>query len=477
MAKFKTQSKRKKPTNESAQVECAVPSCNSLISCIRKGKPLPTSAREGGVKMSCTNDKCEFATEFVHDACFQHFEEFLVKLLGKRGSARNWTENQRRINLWEKKGVVLVSKFLKCRCGLGQTTKDLDIQEVSNEILPSSPEIKQKKKKKNSLPTLNLGVKFAASVPAECASLYKKKAKELDQYYLSNQMKRVKSIRIGPHGLLLSRKFVTLHTIYVLNLTKTRLQLTGCTETDAKSALLDQQNNLNNAVSAVLDMQKISAQPKIAIVESVQSLNNTTIAQKKPEKDHKKEAVAPVSWAKLFKSEPDWEPSSSTIATVKKSTRRFVSIQKQSIEIAEICAVLELRLKGFKSLMQTISGDSLFMDDENCFDSLPFFSPQAPSIKWQLKVFLNGRRECGEFGTNVHLDLHQHDVLDYENLALAHVQMYFLNARSERVDVTFVGRDAPIYYFRVSQEDLVNAFHCDDSLVVVCEVDYLAQIE
>lgn len=136
------------------------------------GEPLPPGA--DGVKMECSNEKCPFADVLLHQKCFEAFEDHLIKVLSNLGSARGWTEAQRRANLWDKKGQSLIAKVCRCRCGFGLTRmdeiaaydrlkrKNREEAEAQREAalaagLPTPP-TKRKHRTKNALPKLNFGV-------------------------------------------------------------------------------------------------------------------------------------------------------------------------------------------------------------------------------------------------------------------------------------------------------------------------------
>lgn len=76
------------------------------------------------VKMICSNDKCPF-NPFMHGACFSAFEEQMLSFLRGMSRARNWTEKERRQNLWTKKGYNLIFKVSTCRCAKGALRRDL----------------------------------------------------------------------------------------------------------------------------------------------------------------------------------------------------------------------------------------------------------------------------------------------------------------------------------------------------------------
>lgn len=135
---------------------CQVPEpISCLLGC-------PVNNDEEGRKMECTNIVCPYAGVAIHDRCFEVYENHLIKVLSSLGSARGWTDGQRRANLWEKKGQSLVGRMCKCRCGLGNVS--LDHQHDQNrerrerDALEQQNGLKKKKHKKESkLPTLNPG--------------------------------------------------------------------------------------------------------------------------------------------------------------------------------------------------------------------------------------------------------------------------------------------------------------------------------
>ncbi|KAH7715077.1 hypothetical protein AAVH_17552 [Aphelenchoides avenae] len=156
---------------------CAVP----VVACGRIGEHPPVD-KENGVKMTCTNPKCPLASQLLHAECFEKLERELLKRLGKEGSARGWTEQQRQHNLWRHKGLSLIQRFITCRCEHGQMTKDLE-EEASVMPPPSAPG----KKKKKDLPALNSGKLNGVSLSTVLGSSSvqaRKKFFELDSYGL-----------------------------------------------------------------------------------------------------------------------------------------------------------------------------------------------------------------------------------------------------------------------------------------------------
>ncbi|CAI4223363.1 unnamed protein product [Auanema sp. JU1783] len=115
-----------------------------------------------GVVMECSNVRCPYVETKIHLQCFRAFEDHLVKLMSNIGSARGWTDAQRRSNLWEKKGQSLVAKVCRCRCGLGTTRRDdIILYNQKKTVAPPvnvTPATNPRKKKTKELPKLNFGV-------------------------------------------------------------------------------------------------------------------------------------------------------------------------------------------------------------------------------------------------------------------------------------------------------------------------------
>ena len=100
----------------------------------------PANPEVESVKMTCSNEKCPFSP-FMHGECFLIFEEQMLSCLRGMSRARNWSEKQRKQNLWTKKGYDLIFKMSMCRCGRGSLKKDL------NYVPESTDKLKRKRKK------------------------------------------------------------------------------------------------------------------------------------------------------------------------------------------------------------------------------------------------------------------------------------------------------------------------------------------
>lgn len=102
--------------------------------------------------MKCTNNNCPLigGLTYVHVECFERLQEELVAIVAKTGTkcklwvvstevklgpGQDWSRQQRRNFLWNWRGLKLVHKYLRCRCGKGLTMLDRDAWEVRASIL------------------------------------------------------------------------------------------------------------------------------------------------------------------------------------------------------------------------------------------------------------------------------------------------------------------------------------------------------
>merc|ERR1712167_225190 len=101
------------------------------------------------VRMECTNAQCDRAdsdgSTWMHDVCFEKFEDHALTSLQKTGRARNWTSTQAIANLWTKKGYDVVIKSCGCACDNGFIRKDLDYRPPKVEQEKLAAEAKKKK--------------------------------------------------------------------------------------------------------------------------------------------------------------------------------------------------------------------------------------------------------------------------------------------------------------------------------------------
>lgn len=100
--------------------------CCSPKNCLAGDSVDPASPEIESVKMQCSNERCPYSP-FMHHECFLNFEEQMLSCLRGMSRARNWSEKQRRQNLWTKKGYDLIYKLCTCRCAKGTLKKDTAI--------------------------------------------------------------------------------------------------------------------------------------------------------------------------------------------------------------------------------------------------------------------------------------------------------------------------------------------------------------
>lgn len=135
------------PVNASQVTFAASGSC-----CVPTGckAPLPTDDLSNVVHVVCSNTECP-AGEYMHRECFEQWQNMLLSTLNhSNGAARNWSDKQRRQNIWTNKGYNLVFRMCDCKCGKGRIRKDLDW------VPPSADDRKKRgrKKKQNEKPAL-----------------------------------------------------------------------------------------------------------------------------------------------------------------------------------------------------------------------------------------------------------------------------------------------------------------------------------
>lgn len=180
------------------------------------GKSLPSE--DDGILMECSNAVCPFKDHRIHPQCFTAYEDHLVKIISQLGSARGWTDSQRRANLWEKKGQSLVAKVCRCRCGLGTTRRDemafykqeqqrRHAEEVAAGVATGA---KKKAGKTKALPKLNFGL--IRGTPAAHAE--ERESRILNRRLNSGRHRDCRSLRFRQQ-LMITSAVILLHTASV----------------------------------------------------------------------------------------------------------------------------------------------------------------------------------------------------------------------------------------------------------------------
>ncbi|GAB6032543.1 hypothetical protein CHUAL_011436 [Chamberlinius hualienensis] len=113
------------------------------------------------VKIACNNEHCTVGT-YMHQECFETWEQSVLTYLRSTGRARSWSEKQRLQNLWTKKGYDLAFKACGCKCGKGHLRKDLNWMPPTARMQPNDDQNannrkKRQRKKRNDKPALGNG--------------------------------------------------------------------------------------------------------------------------------------------------------------------------------------------------------------------------------------------------------------------------------------------------------------------------------
>ena len=99
------------------------------------------------VRVTCTNPECS-QSGYMHQKCFNVWEENVLNFMKCRGRSRSWNDSQRRANVWTGKGYSLAYKACNCKCGHGYLKKDLDWKPPVSPNIGQSENISIDKKKK-----------------------------------------------------------------------------------------------------------------------------------------------------------------------------------------------------------------------------------------------------------------------------------------------------------------------------------------
>eukprot|EP00092_Neocalanus_flemingeri_P014594 GFUD01015744.1.p1 GENE.GFUD01015744.1~~GFUD01015744.1.p1 ORF type:complete len:1900 (-),score=604.03 GFUD01015744.1:235-5934(-) len=159
------------------------------------------------VRVICSSGKCP-KSGFMHEACFEKWEDLIVGFLAKQGRGRTWSDKQRYANVWANKGYDLVFKHCACDCGHGSYRKDLDfVQPKVADVAvaagavaaPPQGEAQDKKKKKKEKTSLKPKLNFSVlNVSGSYFGSLKQKEDELDcDLKLPNTKEPPPSIRVG----------------------------------------------------------------------------------------------------------------------------------------------------------------------------------------------------------------------------------------------------------------------------------------
>ena len=92
------------------------------------------------VRMICSNEACP-KSPYIHGACFESFEESVLKVMRSCPRAKSWSDKQCVQNLWTKRGYELIFKTCECPCGHGHVRKDLDWIPPPDDHQGGAPEV------------------------------------------------------------------------------------------------------------------------------------------------------------------------------------------------------------------------------------------------------------------------------------------------------------------------------------------------
>ncbi|KAE9554979.1 hypothetical protein FO519_001797 [Halicephalobus sp. NKZ332] len=137
-------------TDEQGRIICPVP----LVDCKHPGNPV-IEGPETSVKMKCSYNNCQLQSKPIHMDCFRMLEEKMMTILQHLPHRTSrWTAQQMRNNLWDKKGMSLIEKHMRCKCNNGVVVRDEDAWDKAQKQLHAGEEKKRKANKKRTLPAL-----------------------------------------------------------------------------------------------------------------------------------------------------------------------------------------------------------------------------------------------------------------------------------------------------------------------------------
>ena len=147
--------------------------------CLAESDSISMSSLHDTMKVICNNDQCQ-ESGYMHRACFDHWEDLILKYLAGLGRARSWSDKQRHQNIWNKKGYDLAFKACGCRCEKGHLRKDTDWCPPSPPKADQEAAKKKRRPRKNSktLPTLTISTSVAKNSPAAKHQLVRKNSLE-----------------------------------------------------------------------------------------------------------------------------------------------------------------------------------------------------------------------------------------------------------------------------------------------------------
>ncbi|KAI1713332.1 headcase protein family like domain-containing protein [Ditylenchus destructor] len=443
---------------------CAIPH----VECCIPDTPLPTS-RENGVQMTCESEICPDAKNLVHKECFEFLEEKLAKYLANIGRGRNWSETQRRLYMWQKKGRPLIHKMLDCRCGKGKMMFDPDTKSVT--IVEPPAELKRKKKCQKELPVLNTYsdseyMHFVANPKRPKPMVNKPIRPTLE---VTPTRRRTSST--------LSEWFETPKPLGTLN--------------NSMSSGFD--NRFDDSIqecSYGFDMMQNSPpafhhafhhpfqgnfNPNMPLYGEPPAFPPLYGRFKYmppavpwlPSPSESYASVARDTWPKSECEEIEPTPKSSV------TDKTFVTVTSQTVGFEKLKAFLNCTYKGFQTLLDHVDGGFSELVRE-CYSSQCFASEFAPKFQWQLDLCPYGIQDSNEpEDKNIMFKVKQVGVQSPEDEIPAEVRVSLIKSCTEIIEVARIAQDGTCQMFSVKRDILTDALQPDGSLLVICQVEFL----
>ncbi|KAI1704468.1 headcase protein family like domain-containing protein [Ditylenchus destructor] len=437
---------------------CAIPH----VECCVPDTPLPKS-QESGVQMTCESEICPYAKNLVHKECFEFLEEKLAKYLANIGRGRNWSETQRRLYMWQKKGRPLIHKMLDCRCGKGKMMFDPDTKSVT--IVEPPAELKRKKKCQKELPVLNT-------------------YSDSEYMHLMNP-KRPKPTANKPIRPTLEVTPTRRRTSSTLSEWLETPKPVGPLNTSMTSCF---DNRFDESVQDCFfgfDMMENSPpifhpfygnfnpnMPLYGEPPSFPPLHSRFkyVAPTAPWLPSPSESYASIARDSWLKSEcEEYEPAPQSSFTDK----TYSTVTSQTIGFENLKAFLNCTYKGFQTLLDHVDGGLTELVRE-CYSSQSFASEFAPKYQWQLDLCPYGSFDSNEpEAKNIVFKVKQIGVQTSEDEIPAEVRVSLIKSCTEIIEVARIAQDGTCQTFCVKRDILTDALQPDGSLLVISQVEFL----
>ncbi|KAI1707471.1 BTB/POZ domain-containing protein [Ditylenchus destructor] len=168
---------------------------------------------------------------------------------------------------------------------------------------------------------------------------------------------------------------------------------------------------------------------------------------------------------------------------VEKESYKVANVSKQITKVTPLFAKLEWRVENFEKLMRLTK-------EGRAISSEVFTYPYLESIKWQLSIYPNGTSEEKNSGPVFRRPCYKspcpgfflHEIgQKTSDSIMADFKIYALCANKEKLDicqkVCEFAEDGKGYGAHVDKPAIAKALQDDGSLLVICEVEFLAPEE